>query len=316
MGQADVRTSLVIMAAGLGSRFGQGIKQLAKFGPHGQIIIDYSVHDALRAGFDRVIFVIRKDLEKDFHEVIGSRIASAADTAYAFQAMDDLPEGFAVPEGRKKPWGTGQAVLACRELIREPFCVINADDYYGAEPFRKIHDWLVRTASEARSEGPEPVCMAGFRLCNTLSENGGVTRGICRVDPDGSLTGIDETKQIVRLPDGAGVREEDGTIRRLDPDSLVSMNMWGFMPGFMDILKQGFSDFLRQKSGTEALTKEEYLLPVIVDGLLGRGEAGVEVLPTSEHWFGVTYQEDIPLVREKISALVRDGIYPEHLNGL
>ena len=316
MARTDARTSLVIMAAGLGSRFGQGIKQLARFGPHGQIIIDYSVHDALRAGFDRVIFVIRKDLEQDFREVIGDRIAQTADVSYAFQEMDDLPEGFGVPEGRKKPWGTGQAVLACRDLIREPFCVINADDYYGAEPFRKIHDWLVRTRAACTGDGPEPVCMAGFELRNTLSDNGGVTRGICRVDGNGALTGIDETKQIIRYMDGAAVRKDDGSLVTLAPDSLVSMNMWGFMPGFMDILRQGFRDFLRDRSGSDALMKEEYLLPVIVDGLLRCGEASVEVLPTSEHWFGVTYQEDIPLVREKITALVEDGVYPEHLGGL
>ena len=203
------KTALVIMAAGIGSRFGKGIKQLEPVGPNGEIIMDYSIHDALEAGFNKVVFIIRKDLEKDFKEVIGNRISKITEVEYAFQELDDLPAGFAKPEGRTKPWGTGQAVLACKGLVKEPFAVINADDYYGKDPFVKLHDYLVQ---EHDVDEVMPISMAGFVLGNTLSDNGGVTRGVCVVDENGNLTGVNETKNIVKTAEGAGVEKEDGTV--------------------------------------------------------------------------------------------------------
>ena len=308
---SEIRTSLVIMAAGIGSRFGQGIKQLTSFGPSGEIIMDYSIYDALKAGFDRIVFVIRRDLEKDFREVIGDRIAEHAEVAYVFQEKDDLPEGFQVPEGRKKPWGTGQAILACRGTVNEPFCVINADDYYGQEAFRKIHDWL--TDHKMADDDVNSMCMAGFILSNTLSENGGVTRGVCSVDEDGFLTAIRETKNLVRTENGAGIQNADGTVTPLNPETAVSMNMWGYEKEFLDVLHAGFSAFLKEHIGNGDENTAEYLLPTIVGDMLGKGEAQVAVLPTHDKWFGVTYHEDIEGVRQSIADLVEKGVYPENL---
>ena len=304
---------LIIMAAGIGSRFGQGIKQLTSFGPSGEIIMDYSIYDAVQAGFDRVVFVIRKDLEKDFREVIGSRIEKYVETAYVFQEIDDLPEGFACPPERKKPWGTGQAILACRDVVKEPFCVINADDYYGKKSFYNIHQWLTEEAQAASDV--HRMCMSGFILDNTLSDNGGVTRGICSVDENGQLTGIDETSNITRRDGGAMIPGDDGNWRAVDPSALVSMNMWGFRQDFLDVLRNGFADFLKENIGTEKEMKAEYLLPTIVDGMLHEGTATVSVLPTDDRWFGVTYHEDIPAVKESFDKLVKDGVYPEKLWG-
>lgn len=306
------RTSLVIMAAGIGSRFGQGIKQLTSFGPSGEIIMDYSIYDALRAGFDKIVFVIRKDLEKDFREIIGDRIASYAEVSYAFQEKDDLPEGFTLPEGRKKPWGTGQAILACRDVVDEPFCVINADDYYGRQAFESIHSWLVGDHT-----GDDPsvlqMCMAGFVLKNTLSENGGVTRGLCSVDQEGYLTEINETKNIIRYQDGAGIELDDGSVKTVDPNTAVSMNMWGFGREFLDVLGTGFAEFLDKHIGSDDENKAEYLLPTIVGDLLAENKALVSVLPTDDKWFGVTYQEDVDGVKKSIADLVEQDVYPAKL---
>lgn len=302
------KTSLVIMAAGIGSRFGKGIKQLEPVGPNGEIIMDYSIYDALKAGFDKVVFIIRKDLEADFRAIIGSRIEKLTEVEYAFQELSDLPEGFACPPDRTKPWGTGQAVLAARDLIQEPFVVINADDYYGKEAFGKVHEYLTR---EGNSSGKLDICMAGFILGNTLSEYGTVTRGICSVDENGMLVGVDETRNIQKTAEGASVRLPDGTEKKLDCESLVSMNMWGLTPEFMQVLENGFKEFLSQ-CGPEDL-KKEYLLPDIVDGLVSRKEAQVSVLKTEDTWFGVTYQEDKYAVREAFQELIRKGVYPEKL---
>ena len=302
------KTSLVIMAAGIGSRFGKGIKQLEPVGPNGEIIMDYSIYDALQAGFDKIVFIIRKDLEKDFRAIIGSRIEKLTEVAYAFQELEDLPEGFLCPPDRTKPWGTGQAVLAARNLIQEPFVVINADDYYGKEAFVKVHEYL--TTERALSEKLD-ICMAGFILGNTLSEYGTVTRGICSVDENGMLLGVDETRNIQKTAEGAIALLPDGTERKLDCQSLVSMNMWGLTPEFMKVLEGGFTEFLSQ-CGPEDL-KKEYLLPDIVDKLVGQKKAQVSVLKTEDTWFGVTYQEDKYAVREAFQELIRKGVYPNKL---
>lgn len=301
------KTALVIMAAGIGSRFGKGIKQLAPVGPNGEIIMDYSIHDALEAGFNKVVFIIRKDLEEEFRRVIGARIEKITEVEYAFQELDDLPEGFCKPEERTKPWGTGQAVLAAKKVLAEPFIVINADDYYGKEAYVKVHDYLV---NEKPDENRLHICMAGFRLGNTLSDNGSVTRGICHIE-NGQLTGVTETHDIFKTETGARTQREDGTIEELDVDNLVSMNMWGLTPAFMETLESGFREFLEGLTPSDI--KKEYLLPELIDRLIKSGRAQVDVLDTNDTWFGVTYQEDKAVVVEAFKALVQDGVYPEKL---
>lgn len=306
-----MKTALVIMAAGIGSRFGGGIKQLEPVGPNGEIIMDYSIHDAVEAGFDKIVFIIRRDIEADFREAIGNRMEQlcalkGVEIAYAFQEMDDLPEGITVPEGRKKPWGTGQAVLACREIIKEPFAVINADDYYGKEAFVKLHDFLQGYTPDKAAE----FCMAGFILKNTLSENGGVTRGVCQLDADEYLTGVHETSNIVKTADGAAVEEENG-LRPIDPMSYVSMNMWGLTPEFIQMLEKGFVEFFEKIDGNEE--KAEYLLPIYIDELLQAGKVSVKVLETADKWFGVTYKEDKPVVVESFQNLIKTGVYEPDL---
>ena len=253
-------TTLLIMAAGIGSRFGGGIKQLEPVDAKGHIIMDYSVHDAIEAGFNRVIFIIRKDIETEFREVIGDRIAAVCaahqvTVDYAFQDIHDIPGE--LPEGRTKPWGTGQAILAAKDLLNTPFIVINADDYYGKEGFRIIHEYLVQGGTS---------CMAGFVLKNTLSDHGGVTRGVCKMDADNNLTEVDETKNIVKTADGA---EADGKV--LDCNSLVSMNMWGLTPDFLKQLERGFEEFF-EKTVPENPLKSEYLIPIYIGELLEKGE--------------------------------------------
>lgn len=304
-----MKTALLVMAAGIGSRFGGGIKQLEPVGVHDEIIMDYSIHDAISAGFNKIIFVIRKDIEQDFHERIGTRIEKicnkmGVEVAYAYQSLDAVPEGCSVPEGRTKPWGTGQAVLAARDVIREPFAVINADDYYGKEAFRKIHDYLC--------SAPQDCCMAGFILKNTLSDNGGVTRGLCKVR-DGMLTEVVETKNIVKTAEGAAVEG-----KAIDADAFVSMNMWGFparegaVPDYLRKLEEGFEEFFRTAVRENPL-KAEYLLPIHIGGLLEEGKIAVRVLETEDKWFGVTYREDKDLVVSSFRKLIADGVYAEDL---
>ncbi len=299
-----MKTSLVIMAAGIGSRFGKGIKQLEPVGPGGEIIMDYSIHDALEAGFDRVVFIIRKDLEADFREIIGNRIEKICPVAYAFQEKDDLPAGFTCPPDRKKPWGTGQAVLACKDIVKEPFLVINADDYYGKEGFRLAHEFLLQHAGDGNR-----FCMPGFILKNTLSENGAVTRGVCRVE-NGLLKSVAETSGLVHDGEGAAV-EEDGKRTPIDPQSIVSMNMWALTPDFFEELERGFVDFLSALKPEDI--KAEYLLPRVIDSMIQRGTATVSVLTTNDRWFGVTYQEDKYAVIESFKALHAAGVYTEPL---
>ena len=301
------KTSLVIMAAGIGSRFGKGIKQLAPVGPCGEIIMDYSIHDALEAGFNKVVFIIRKDLEEEFRKVIGERIEKITEVEYVFQELDDLPEGFSKPADRTKPWGTGQAVLAAKKVLDEPFIVINADDYYGKEAYVKVHDYLIQ---EQPKDGKIHICMAGFRLGNTLSDNGSVTRGLCHIT-DGKLTGVTETHNIFKTADGAESREDGQPAEKLDLNELVSMNMWGLTPAFMDTLYDGFVEFLQNVKAGDI--KAEYLLPVMIDALIQKGTAQVDVLETKDTWFGVTYQEDKETVMNAFKDLTDAGVYPQGL---
>lgn len=301
-------TTLVIMAAGIGSRFGGGIKQLEAVGPGGEIIMDYSIYDALEAGFDKIVFIIRKDLEKDFKEIIGRRIEKTAPVFYGFQELHDLPKGFK-PGQRTKPWGTGQAVLAAKDLVEEPFLVINADDYYGKEVFQKLRRYL---AQDMDLEAPVyDMCMGGFILSNTLSDNGGVTRGVCVLNPDGSLKDVTETYDIRRSGQALLASDENGNQVTLNPQQHVSMNMWGFPPSFMKALSEGFPEFLRNLKPDDL--KSEYLLPRIVDQMIRANKARVTVLETQDKWFGVTYKEDKATVVQAIQRLIEAGAYPEKL---
>lgn len=301
------RASLVIMAAGIGSRFGGGIKQLAPVGPNGEIIMDYSIYDAVEAGFDKVVFVIRKDLEKDFREVIGNRIEKYVNVSYAFQEIDDIPEKYEDKfADRTKPWGTGQAILCCKNIVDSPFLVINADDYYGKEAFREAYSYLTSIPDTGKIQ----ICMVSFILKNTLSENGGVTRGICQVDENGMLRSITETHNIEKRGSCAVVKA-DGIEKKLDPDSPVSMNMWGITPEFFGILESGFNQFLEGIKSDDL--KAEYLLPTIIGGLLKEGKIKVRVLRSEDQWFGVTYKEDRDAVVDAVRALVDKGIYPASL---
>lgn len=302
------KATLVVMAAGIGSRFGGGIKQLEPVGPNGEIIMDYSVYDAMEAGFDKVVFVIRKDLEKDFKEVIGNRMEKVVEVAYAYQEKDDIPEPYRTQyKERQKPWGTGQAILCCKDVVKEPFLVINADDYYGKEAYVEAFKYL--TDVQQTSEKTQ-ISMVGFVLGNTLSDNGSVTRGLCKVDENGLLKDIVETYNIFKTETGAVVHTEEGEIQ-VDVNSPVSMNMWGLKPEFFEILELGFEKFLEENA--EKYQKAEYLLPNIVGGLLRNGKADVTVLKSNDQWFGVTYKEDKTFVVSAIQGLVGNGVYPEKL---
>ena len=304
-------TALVIMAAGIGSRYGAGIKQLAKVGPSGEIIIDYSIHDALKAGFNKIIFIIRKDIEEEFREVIGKRIERIAPVDYVYQEMSDLPEGYKTPEGRKKPWGTAQAVWAAREVIDCPFAVINADDFYGAGSFKALHEYLTNEMSE--DDEVYDYCMAGYILGNTLSESGTVARGVCSQNEDGYLRSVTETYKIGRKEGKVTGEDGEGRERELDEKSLVSMNMWGLKPNIIKVLGEGFPKFLDSLKADDI--KSEYLLPVVIDGLIQGGLAKVKVLPIEDKWYGVTYQEDRQYVADAIRRMVDDKVYGEKLFG-
>lgn len=296
-----MKTTLLIMAAGIGSRFGEGIKQLEPVDSNNHIIMDYSIHDAIEAGFNEVIFIIRKDIEKEFKKVIGNRITDICakynvTVDYAFQDINDIPG--TLPEGRTKPWGTGQAVLSAKNIIDSPFVVINADDYYGKEAFKVVHEFLVNGGKS---------CMAGFVLKNTLSDNGSVTRGICKMDSDNNLTEIIETKNIIKTAYGAVADDQV-----LDIDSLVSMNMWGLTPDFVDLLEEGFKDFFDKEVCQDPL-KSEYLIPVFIGQLLEQGKMNVKVLRTDDTWYGMTYKEDVITVKERFSEMLESNFYSEEL---
>lgn len=301
--------TLVIMAAGIGSRFGGGIKQLEPVGPNGEIIMDYSIHDALESGCNKVVFIIRKDIEKDFKEIIGKRIEKIVPVEYAYQSVDELPAGHRNVWERTKPWGTGQAVLCAKNVIKDPFIVINADDYYGKEAFKKLYQYMTTKMEPDRSF--YDICMAGFILKNTLSENGGVTRGICTVDQDGYLQRVTETYEIQKQNGILTACNEEKQPVSVNEDMHVSMNMWGLPPKFLDMLESGFSEFLDQL-GDDGM-KSEYLLPKIIDRLLSENKASVKVLETNDKWFGVTYKEDKPAVAAAIRSLIEQGTYGKNL---
>lgn len=293
------KVTLVIMAAGIGSRFGGGIKQLEPVGPNGEIIMDYSIYDALEAGFNKIVFIIRKDLESDFKTIIGNRIEKMCDVNYAFQEIDNVPTEFKVPKGRTKPWGTGQAILSCKGIVNEPFAIINADDYYGKEAFVKVYNFLVNAK-------PKQYCGAGFILKNTLSDNGGVTRGICRLDDNMNLIDISETSNIIKTANGA---EADGV--KIDENAYVSMNMWGVTPEYINLLEEGFKQFLSDIKDEDI--KSEFLIPVYMDKLIKNGDVTVKMLETRDKWFGVTYKEDKQSVIDSFKILYENGVYKEHL---
>ena len=285
--------TLVVMAAGMGSRFG-GLKQMEPVGPNGEVILDFSAYDAIKAGFTKIVFVIKHEIEADFKAIVGNHIAEKIKVEYAFQEVNDLPEGFTCPADRTKPWGTAQAILSCKGIVNEPFAVVNADDYYGKTAFKKVADFL-------REDGND-YAMVGFRLENTLTENGYVSRGVCEIE-DGILTSVTERTKILDCK----FTEDDGaTWEQLLPDSVVSMNLWGFKPDLFGYIEEGFKAFLTEKIN---VPKSEYYLPTVVSQLIDNGEKQVKVLVAEDKWYGVTYKEDKPNVVAALTQMVNNGLY-------
>ena len=298
---------LVIMAAGMGSRYG-GLKQIDPVDPEGHIIMDFSIYDAQRAGFEEVVFVIRRENEQLFREAIGDRVSRKMKVSYAFQELSDLPEGFRVPEGRTKPWGTGHAVLSAAAVTDGPFAVINADDYYGEHAFRLIYDYLMNMQEK---DWHDRYVMVGYLLKNTLTENGSVSRGICTTSPDGYLETIVERTRIIRTPEGAAFSEDEGASwTAVDPDSIVSMNVWGFPADFMKELKERFPAFLKENLEKNPLKCEIYL-PFVVNDLMKEGKARVQVLTTPDLWHGITYHQDKADFEQAVQELKNKGVYPQ-----
>ena len=295
-----MKTSLVILAAGIGSRFGGGVKQIAPVGPNGEIIIDYSIRDALEAGFDKVVFVIRRDIEKDFREVIGNKTEKLCEVEYVFQDKTDLPYTPVCAADRRKPWGTTHALYSCRNVVKEPFLIINADDYYGKSAYKKAHDFLISHGGE------NEYGMIAFRLGNTLSDNGGVTRGVCCADKDGWLSEIKETYGIEKKDEYAVA---DGKI--IPDDTLVSMNMWCFTPEIFSEVETQLTEFLQGLPAEDL--KSEHVLPTMVGGMLNGVRGRVKVLESEDTWVGVTYAEDKPFVQNYFKELIARGVYPEKL---
>lgn len=297
------KATLVVLAAGMGSRYG-GLKQIDPIGPNGEVILELSAFDAIRAGFDRIVFIIKKEIEKDFKEAIGNKISQAVNVEYVFQDMEFLPEGYHVPEGRVKPWGTAHALLCCKDVLDGPFAVINADDYYGQECFCTLYDFLTTNEKE------DQYAMIGYVLENTLTDNGTVARGVCIVE-DGKLAGVRELTKI-GYDNGTVVNEENGEKEQLDPKSLVSMNMWGFTTKFVEEVEKRFTAFL-DTTAKEDPMKGEFYIPKVVDALIREGVASVKVMSSNDKWYGVTYQEDKPMVKAGIKSLMDKGLYPEKL---
>lgn len=299
---------LVIMAAGMGSRYG-GLKQIDPIDKEGHIIMDFSIYDAVKAGFEKVVFIIKKENEADFRESIGNRMEKQIQVEYVFQDLNNIPDGFEVPEGRVKPWGTGHAVLSAINAIDGPFAVINADDYYGQQAFQMIHDFLITQEDDEKYH----YTMVGYMLENTLTENGHVARGVCETDADNKLTAINERTRIEKHADGPEYTEDDGaTWVSLPNDAVVSMNMWGFTESMLKELKERFAGFLKENLPKNPL-KCEYFLPFVVDELIREGKADVTVLRSRDRWYGVTYKEDKPVVVKAIQSLKDSGLYPQNL---
>ena len=297
---------LLIMAAGMGSRYG-GLKQIDPVDREGHIIMDFSIYDAMKAGFSRFIFIIRREHLDLFKESIGDRISRKAEVSYVFQDLDNIPEGCAVPEGRLKPWGTGHAILSCIDEVDGPFAVINADDYYGCHAFRLIYDYLVTHQDDDRYR----YAMIGYRLGNTLTDNGHVSRGICETDENGMLRSIHELTYIVKTPQGAAFSEDDGEIfTDISPEETVSMNLWGFSASILPELKKQFVQFFREEVPQDPM-KKEFFLPTVVSRLIDADKASVQVITTPDQWFGVTYKEDRKSVEEAIIRMKNEHIYPE-----
>lgn len=300
--------ALVVLAAGVGSRYG-GLKQIDPVGPSGEVIMDYSVYDAIRAGFNRVVFVVSRDLYHEFRDRFDVLIGERIGVDYVIQDVSDLPEGVVAPSTRKKPWGTGHAVLCCKDVVRSPFAVTNADDFYGRHAFQLLADYLLRDVR--CSDGVDEYCMVGYRLENTLSPVGPVARGICQVTPDGYLIDVRERTRIEDRDDVIECEDKDGGRIRLAPDTIVSMNAWGFTPSIFEHLESRFKSFFQQHS--DSLESAEFFLPDVVGDLVSEGKARVRVLQTHERWFGMTYREDREVVKLAIAELVRAGVYPAKL---
>lgn len=301
--------TLVVLAAGIGSRFAGGVKQLQGVGPSGEVIMDYSIHDAMEAGFNRVIFIIRHDIQELFDRIMGDRIRAicekhGVEVLCAYQEKQELPGGFVCPADRVKPWGTGHALLSCKGMLHGGFAVINADDYYGKDAYHRAMEFLDSLEGDSRGT----YGLVGFRLGNTLSEHGGVTRGLCRTE-NGWLTYIRETKNIVRTPFGASA-QIDGQMTELDVETPVSMNMWGFTPDVLELLEDRFVEFLGEHLNEP---KSEFLIPSEMGVLLERGAVRIRVLPTSSQWFGMTYAEDMPGVRDAFAVMTASGVYTDPL---
>lgn len=287
-------TTLVVMAAGMGSRFG-GLKQLEPVGNNNEVLLDYSVYDAIKAGFNKVTFVIKKEIEHDFRELVGKRIEKKIDVSYAFQELDKLPAGFSVPEDRIKPWGTGHAILCCKDIVDQPFTALNADDFYGPSAYKQINNFLSQQTGE--------YCMVGYRLKNTLTDNGTVARGICKLDENNNLVEINE---ITNITSKCTYEQEDGKIITLDPETVVSMNMWGFNTDLFDYLEEGFNRFLKEKIN---VPKSEYYLPMQIDELIKNNIKTAKVLVAEDKWYGMTYKEDKPVLKAAINEMTKLGKY-------
>ena len=302
-----VKPTLVIMAAGMGSRYG-GLKQIDPVGPSGEIIMDYSIYDAMKAGFGKVVFIIRKEIEDAFRETIGNRISKIVDTAYVYQEVYKVPSNFEVPQDRIKPWGTAHAVLCCKDVVNTPFAVINADDFYGSTSFEEIGKFLSEVKDDREFYN---YAMVGFQLENTLTEHGTVARGVCNVDNENYLVNITERTKIKKFEDAAKYTEDGESWIDIPKGSTVSMNTWGFTPSIFEELEEGFSKFL--EGNKENILKSEYFLPSVVDNLIAEGKAKVKVMTSKEQWYGVTYREDKPNVNKAINDLINSGVYPEKL---
>lgn len=295
---------LLIMAAGLGSRYG-GLKQLDRIGPNGEIILELSSYDAIKAGFEKIIFILREEIIDEFKELIGNRISRFAEVEYVIQNMKNIPKGFEIPEGRVKPWGTGHAILCAKDVIKSPFVVINADDYYGQESFKIMYDYLINNTEENSH------AMVGYQLKNTLSENGHVARGICTVE-NGELKEVIERTKIIKKGEKALYTENDKEWIELEYNSIVSMNMWGFMNSIFENTENGFKNFLKNDLCNNPL-KAEYYIPLVVSNLINSGEGKVKVMESRDKWYGVTYQEDKALVKEAIERMINEGKYNKNL---